>query len=42
MIMNGKFYDVDEWLTLLDKDTEMSEGAKWWLSRIKLKSELCS
>lgn len=39
--MTGMFYEMDEWLQLISKkDTkEMSEGARWWLSRIKAKAE---
>ena len=39
--MTGMFYEMDEWLQLISKrdTTEMSEGARWWLSRIKSKYE---
>jgi hypothetical protein len=38
--MTGMFYDMDEWLQLISKrDRELSEGAQWWLSRIKAKTE---
>lgn len=38
--MTGTFYDMDEWLQLISKkDRELSEGAQWWLSRIKAKTE---
>jgi len=40
--MKGIFYDLDEWLDLIEesKPKEISEGAKWWLSRIKTKTSL--
>lgn len=40
--MTGMFYEVDDWFELISKNDadEMSEGAKWWLQRIKSKSEV--
>jgi hypothetical protein len=37
--MDGKFYAFDDWLHMItEKDNkELSEGAKWWLSRIATK-----
>lgn len=39
IIMDGHFYELDEWFKIIEKKKEMSEGAKWWLGRIK---EKCS
>ena len=38
--MNGKFYEMDEWLRLVDKTEkqDFSEGAQWWLTRVKTRS----
>lgn len=39
--MNGKFYNFDDWLYMIENKNkkELSEGAKWWLSRIAAKFE---
>lgn len=36
IMMDGTFYELDEWLRLLEKNEsrQLSEGARWWLSRI--------
>jgi len=40
--MKGLFYNIDEWLEMVEdnrpKTEPASEGARWWLSRIKTKS----
>jgi hypothetical protein len=38
--MDGQIYDVDEWFKMIQqKETELSEGARWWLSRIAARKE---
>jgi len=38
--MNGLFYDLDEWLKMVEERRRPSsaEGARWWLERIKARS----
>lgn len=42
--MNGIFYDLDDWMKLVEKQKRetTSEGAQWWLSRIRDKSRALS
>jgi hypothetical protein len=37
--MTGLFYEMDEWLQLISRrdPDKMSEGARWWLNRLKSK-----
>ena len=42
--MEGVFFDVDAWMENLEKhrqthSQEASEGAQWWLERIKQKAD---
>ncbi len=38
--MKGYFYDLDDWLKIVEQKRRESpsEGAQWWLSRIKARS----
>lgn len=38
--MKGKFYEMDEWLKMVDdvNKKDFSEGAKWWLNRIRTRT----
>ena len=40
MIMKGNFYDLDDWLNMVEEKRRenSAEGAKWWLGRIKSRS----
>lgn len=40
--MTGKTYTLDDWLNLVSqrKPETMSDGAKWWLNRIKEKTSI--
>jgi len=40
--MVGEIYDFDKWLRMLEakENRELSEGARWWLSRIAAKQNL--
>ena len=38
--MKGVFYDLDEWLKMVEqrRRPNSSEGAQWWLGRVKTRS----
>jgi hypothetical protein len=38
--MQGYFYDVDSWLKKVEEKRRetTSEGARWWLERVRLKN----
>jgi len=40
--MNGSFYDMDDWLKLIEteRNKSLSEGAQWWISRLRSKSDI--